>query len=92
MKQKFSQLQFVRVGKDSHPEKMYFPTDFDAIVKGTYSQLYGGGNITDYSLYKIRNGKIVDNVSWYEESQLTALEQQDRDKAEGMVEEYNTSR
>lgn len=72
------------------PEEMqFFDSDFDAIVEGTYSQLYGGTNINSYSLYQIEDGDIVDNISWYYEKQLTLLPNQDRDKAEEMTEKFN---
>jgi hypothetical protein len=91
MKQKFKKLSFVHVCKDMPSEMRHFPSDFDAIVEGSYSQLYGGNNVNSYSLYQIENGMIINNVSWYKESQLTLLPIQDRDKAEEMIEKYNLS-
>lgn len=89
MKQKFGKLSFVRVCDKMPPHMSHFEAGFDAIVEGTYSQLYGGSDITSYSLYKIENGKIVNQMSWYEENQLSLLPDQDRDKAEEMIEKYN---
>jgi len=69
----------------------HFDSDFDAIVEGTYSQLYGGNDIKQYSLYKLSadGKKIVNNISWYYESQLTELPDQNRELMEEMVELYN---
>ena len=89
MKQKFSKLSFVHVCEEMPPYMSHFEKGFDAIVEGTYSQLYGGKDIKSYSLYQIEEGRIVDHISWYEENQLTLLPEQDRDKAESMIEEYN---
>lgn len=89
MKQKFRKLSFVRVCDEMPPHMQYFDAGFDAIVNGTYSQLYGDDNITSYSLYKIENGKIVNQIAWYEEDQLSLMPEQDRDKAEEMIEKYN---
>lgn len=89
MKQKFRKLTLVHVNRESPLSTYHLPSEFDAIVNGTYSQLYGGKNITSYSLYKLRNGKIVDYLAWFHENQLTELPNQDREKAEELIEEYN---
>ncbi len=89
MKQKFRQLSFVKVCKKMPEDMKYFDKDFKAIVGGTYSQIYGGRDIDSYSLYQIKDGKIVDELSWYYENQLTLLPDQDRDKAEEMIEDYH---
>ncbi|MHC4616801.1 MAG: hypothetical protein ACYTEQ_03510 [Planctomycetota bacterium] len=88
MKQKFGKLSFVHVCKDLPPDMGHFLSDVDAIVDGTYSQKFGGRDIDSYSLFVIRAGKVVDNISWYEEDQLTLLPDQDRDRAEEMIEAY----
>jgi len=89
MKQKFRKLTFIKVD-DKMPEEMdHFDKGFIGIVNGTYSQIYGGSNIKSYSLYKIKNSKIIDCISWYYEYQLTELIKQDRLKAEEMIEVYN---
>lgn len=92
MKQKFRKLSFVSVCKNMPPEMVHFDSNFTAIIDGTYSQIYGGTDIDSYSLYKIEEGKVVNRISWYRESQLTLLEDQDKDKAEDMIEEYNLRR
>lgn len=88
MKQKFGMLSFVHVCAEMPSYMNHFDSDFDGIVDGTYSQLYGGQDINSYALYKIKDGKIVNRISWYEESQLTLLPEQDRDKAERLIENY----
>ena len=89
MKQKFGKLKFVRVCDEMPGNMKYFDSGFDAIVCGTYSQIYGGINTESYSLYKIDSGKVVNRISWYYEPQLTLLDEQDMDKAEQMIEDYN---
>ncbi len=92
MKQKFRKLTFVHVQKEMPPSMQHFESDFDAIVEGTYSQLYGGTNVDSYSLYQLEKGKIVNKISWYYENQLTALEKQNNLKAETLIEAYNFKR
>ena len=92
MKQKFRKLTFVHISKEMPRSMSHFDSDFDGIVDGTYSQMYGGDDINSYSIYKIKDGKVVNSISWYYESQLTELEDQDREKAEDMIEEYNLKR
>lgn len=92
MKQKFGKLSFVRVCKDMPECMSHFDSDFHAIVCGTHSQIYGGPDINRYSLYKLLDGKVVNMISWYDEDQLTICEQQDRDEAEDLIEQYNLTR
>ena len=89
MKQKFGKLSFVKVCDEMPSHMRHFESGFDAIVCGTYSQLYGGTNVNGYSLYMIRDGIIINRLAWYDEDQLTSLKNQDRDKAEQMIEDYN---
>lgn len=89
MKQKFKKLSFVHVSSEMPSYMFHYPKDFDAIVDGTYSQIYGGLDIKSYALYRIKDSKVINKISWYEENQLTLLPEQDRDKAEKMIEEYN---
>jgi hypothetical protein len=91
MKQKFRKLTFVKVDDEMPKDMKHFEGGFIGIVAGTHSQEYGGSNTWDYSVYQIENGKIVDEISWYNESQLTKQPNQDRKKAEEMIEEYNLS-
>ena len=89
MKQKFRKLTFVKVDRKMPSMMAHFDAGFIGIVDGTYSQICGGNNIKSYCLYKVEGDKIVNRISWYNESQLTELEEQDRDKAETMIELYN---
>jgi hypothetical protein len=89
MKQKFSRLSFVYICKDMPPEMKYFPSDFYGIIDGTYSQIYGGKDISEYAIYVIKNNKVVDHISWYTEDQITLLNEQDKLLAEEMIERYN---
>ena len=91
MKPKFRMFSFVRVTREMPPHMSHFHSAFDAIVKGTYSQLYGGDNNKQYSLYIVENGKVVGNVSWYYEDQLTLLSENVLDAVD-MVETYLNSR
>ncbi len=89
MKQKFRKLTFVKVDDVMPPEMSHFDKGFVGIVNGTYSQLYGGDNINSYSIYKVEDGEIVNQIAWYYENQLTELNEGDREKAEDMIEVYN---
>ena len=90
MRQKFRKLTFVKVTETMPPEMRHFPKGFVGIVDGTYAQIYGGTNIDSYGLYVLENGCVVNRIAWYKENQLTALpeEEQDRLRAEEMIEEY----
>ena len=89
MKQKFRKFTFVKVDCKMPPMMSHFDAGFIGIVDGTYSQIYGGDDIKSYCLYKVEGDKIVNRISWYYENQLTELEEQDREKAEAMIEAYN---
>jgi len=89
MKQKFRKLSFVSVSKDMPNHMSHFPSGFDGVIDGSYSQKYGGDNIASYSIYMITDNKIVNCISWYNEDQLTLSPNQDTEKAEEMIEAYN---
>ena len=88
MKQKFKELTFVHITKDLPKSMSHFECDFDAIVEGTYAQLWGGDDVDSYSVYQLRKGKIVNCISWYHEDQLIALPNQDRRKAKELIGSY----
>ena len=67
---KFNKGDLVHVAKDLGPSMRHFTADIDAIVIGSYNDLYGGGCTRDYSLHLKGHGK----VSWYHENQLELLE------------------
>jgi len=89
VRQKFSKLSFVHVTENLPHQMSHFPSGFDAIIDGTYSQLCGGNNIDDYCIYQIESDNIVNHIAWYHEDQLTLLPNQDKEKAEQMIEDYN---
>jgi hypothetical protein len=91
MKQKFAQLTMVHVCKDMPSYMSHFYSDFDGIVRGTYSQIYGGKNIKNYSIYMLdkKQKKIVNCICWYYEHQLTKLKKQNKKKCEELIESYN---
>ena len=89
MKQKFRKLTFVKVADEMPVMMSHFDSGFVGIIDGSYSQLYGGGDVSNYSVYQIEDDKVVNHISWYDESQLTELKDQDRFKAEEMIEEFN---
>lgn len=86
-------LTFVHVDKEMPEWMSHFDKDFDAIIHGSYSDIYGNGNDkndddNEYSVYMIKDGKIVNHISWYYGWQLTPLENQDIEKAIKMIKEY----
>ena len=91
MKKKFRRFTFVHVCKEMPDFMKHFDSDFDAIIgdSSLSTVRQDGTRIIEYSLYKIENDKIIDNVAWYYEYQLAALEKQDREKAEDMVWEWD---
>ncbi len=89
MKQKFRKLTFVMVTSKVSESMSHFDNGFKAIINASYSQLYGGDDIKSYSLYKVVDNEIVNSIAWYYENQLTELPEQDRYKAEEMIESYN---
>jgi len=93
MKQKFRRSTFVKVDNEMPNHMSHFFCGFVGIVDATYSQKFGGKDIKSYAVYQLNDDrtKVINRISWYDEEQLTALpdEEQDRDKAEDMIEEYN---
>ena len=99
MKQKFRKLTFIKTTDTCHGQ---FPRGFKGIVDGTYSQIYGGKNITSYGIFRLDfqlegshlwvGNKIIDRHAWIEERHITALKRQNRRRAEEMIEEYNLGR
>lgn len=86
-------LTFVRVHVDpkKNPEMVLFVSDFDAIVKGSYAYLHHGGGKNaerEYSVWALENGRIVNNISWYNEDQLTPTPVQDSGLAAKLVQAY----
>lgn len=63
----------------------------EAFVKGSYSQMFGGDNIEDYSLCIIKDGEVVDNVSWFGEDEIEFIGRYSRSVAEEMDERFRLS-
>lgn len=70
-RQKFERYSIVKVTDNLPVGMSHFYSGFTGIVRGTYGQLYGGGDTNQYSLYVLEDGKIVNTLSWYQEDQLT---------------------
>ena len=88
LNQKFSTLSFVRVENNGDSMMQHFNFGYDGIVEGTYAEMYGGDDVKSYSIYQIDEGRIVNHTSWYQESQLSLLPNQDPVKADEMIEDY----
>jgi hypothetical protein len=87
-KQKFFRGQRVHICKDLGKCMSHFTNDKDAIVMGSYSDLYGGNGRQNhiYSLL-IKDKTHWFSCSWYEEWQLTLIDK-DRDKGERILQRY----
>lgn len=87
---KFKTFTLVHVQKEMPYFMAHFESDFDAIVGGSYlsTPRRDGSRAFEYLLYKLENGKIVNCAAWYCESQLSALDIQDKKRCEKLVEEY----
>lgn len=94
MKQKFRMFTKVEVCKEMPKNMSHFPSNFKAIIGGSYSQLHGGTDIKSYSLYVLNKNekRIINRIGWYNESQLTEMPDQNREKCEEMIEWYNLRR
>jgi hypothetical protein len=76
--QKFKTGTTVKVD-DVMPEMMsHFEKGFIGVVSGTYGSEYGGGkkSFKSYTLFMTKGNKIVNQISWYDESQLTLHKEQ----------------
>jgi hypothetical protein len=70
--QKFMRGNLVHIAKDLGPHMSHFTNDVDAIIIGSYRDLYGGSSVGGYSVIFPDDGSAV---SWYEEDQLTFIDQ-----------------
>ena len=69
--QRFKRGDVVHIVKDLGPSMAHFENDRDAIIIGSYRDLYGGeDNINDWTVMFCDTGC---EVSWYHTSQLTFL-------------------
>lgn len=70
-KQKFQKGDLVEVDEDLGSTMRHFDSGCNAIVIGSYADQYGGSNTSSYTLYIKDKGR----VSWYNEYQLTLIEE-----------------
>lgn len=65
----------------------------EAIVDGSYDELYGGGDTVNYALFILADeGNIAYRQSWYQKDSLEVLEFQWPFLAKTMVEVYNENK
>lgn len=92
LKQKFRQFSCVVFKHDISNDVLFKHMKY-AIIRGTYSQLYGGQNVKSYSIYLVnKNNKIYNSCSWSQENVLEQVRRVSKNRAEEMVEEYNLKR
>lgn len=77
--QKFRPGQRVFIAVDLGKSMHHFPSGRKATVLYTYAHMYGGDNVTSYCLDVDDYGE----VSWYYESQLTAVDEEWEDVING---------
>ena len=70
--QKFKRGNLVHIAKDLGECMSHFENDFDAIILGSYSDLYGGNDTNSYSIMVKETGN---SISWYYESQMTLIDE-----------------
>lgn len=85
----------MKVDEGMPPSMSHFPAGFEAIVVGSYSDQYGrmGGERSDtqFTLCQLKDGKPVNQISWYYEDQLTLLSD-DRMAGEAILQDYKDRR
>jgi hypothetical protein len=91
MRQKYLYGQRVKIADEMPPEMSHFTCGVEAVVKGTYSSIYGGKNIESYSLGLIKDEEVVNCMSWYDEDQLSLIDE-DILKGMQMLEDYEFNR
>lgn len=69
--QKFKRGNLVHIAKDLGSMMNHFDNDKDAIIVGSYADQYGGGNTKSYTVMFVETGS---ECSWYEEQQLTLID------------------
>jgi len=70
--QKFKRGNLVHVDKELGSMMTHFENDKDAIIVGSYADQFGGNNTKSYTLIFLDDGC---EVSWYEEHQLTLIDE-----------------
>lgn len=84
MLQKFRCFSFVKVIEIEDQKKEWF-----GIIRGTFSQIHGGADIYNYSIYVFKNDTLVNCKAWIKENQISIINFQDRDLAEEIIECFN---
>ena len=87
-KQKFSKYQFIHICKNMPLHMSHFKSDFYGIIGYSYAEKYWGDDYKSYMIYQIENGKVVNGMAWYQESQISLLEKQNKKLAEKMIKEF----
>ena len=89
--QKFPRGCFVKVCDKMPSHMSHFESGFFGIVEYTYAQKYGGSDVGSYSLIVLDDeGKPVNSISWYEENQLTLVDN-DIEAGKRIIEAYKFS-
>ena len=84
--QEFHKGDLIHVVADLGLCMSHFTSDVDAIVIGSYSDLYGGDDTNSYALHLKGRG----HTSWYDENQIILIERQRSDLLEVWEQERNT--
>lgn len=87
---KFNHGDYVRIAKNINSSMGHLTADCDAIVLGSYADLYGGTDPDNasYSLYLKGKG----HVSWYYANQLTLIDRARNDLLKSWKEEIEIER
>lgn len=83
--QKFKRGNLVHIAKDLGSMMSHFENDKDVIIVGSYADQYGGSNTKSYTVMFPDTGS---QSSWYEEHQLTLIDED----GEHLFEEANKNR
>jgi ribosomal protein S24E len=70
--QKFKRGNLVHIAKDLGSMMSHFENDKDVIIVGSYAEQYGGNNTKSYTVMFPDTGE---ECSWYEEHQLTLIDE-----------------
>ncbi len=83
--QKFTRGDVVHIAADLGSSMFHFEKDKDVVILGSYADKFGGTNTHSYTVLFIEDGN---EISWYEEYQLTFLRHED----EGFIEKIKKAR
>lgn len=86
--QKFPRGVRVKVDKKMPSFMFHFPSDFEGIIEHTYAQKFWGDDVKSYCLTVLKDGKPINSIAWYYESQLTLISD-DIQAGLKIIEEYN---